>query len=200
MKKIPNEIDNPIDNILIELADQICPFLYKTGHTPNVITTYSLITGFLSAYSLYQGNLWLFVVFYILSYFFDCVDGHFARKYDMITDFGDAYDHFKDIFVFLLIIYVVYVKCGKNVTFNVFLFLFVFLYMATWHFSCQEQNCDEKFKGKSDTYTPSFRFMCKNKENIRWTRFFGMGTFIFIFMMVVVYVCGKCKGKNKGCK
>jgi phosphatidylglycerophosphate synthase len=197
MKKIPDEIDNPIDNVLIGLADDLCPFLKKTGHTPNIITTYSLITGFLSAYFLYKSNLVLFVVFYTLSYFFDCVDGHFARKYDMITDFGDAYDHFKDIFIFLLIIYVVYAKCGKKVTFNVFLFIFFFLYLAVWHFSCQEQNCEEQFKGKSDTYTPSFKFMCKNKESIKWTRYFGMGTFVFIFMMVVVYVCGReCNAKK----
>ena len=102
MKKIPDNIDNPIDNILIKGADAVCPFLYRTGHTPNLITTYSLFTGVLSAYFLTKGCSYLFMIFYALSYFLDCVDGHFARKYDMTTDFGDAYDHFKDFFVFFL--------------------------------------------------------------------------------------------------
>ena len=197
MKKIPNEIDNPIDNVLIEGADRLCPVLYQTGHTPNIITTYSLITGLLSAYFLYHGKLWLFVLFYTLSYFFDCVDGHFARKYDMITDFGDAYDHFKDIFVFLIIVYIVFKKCRNRLTFGVFIFVFAFLYLAIFHFSCQQQNCDDKFKGKSDTYTPSFHFMCKDRKNIHWTRYFGMGTFMFVFMMAVVYICRCDRQCNK---
>ena len=29
MKKIPNEIDNPLDNILIEIADRLCPYFYS---------------------------------------------------------------------------------------------------------------------------------------------------------------------------
>lgn len=44
MRKIPDNMDSPIDNGMIALADALCPFFKSTGHTPNMITTYSLIT------------------------------------------------------------------------------------------------------------------------------------------------------------
>ena len=53
MKKIPNEIDNPIDNVLIHLSDLLCPLFKRTGHTPNMITTYSLIFGLVSVFCVY---------------------------------------------------------------------------------------------------------------------------------------------------
>ena len=32
-----------------------------------------------------------------VGYFFDCMDGHFARKYNMVTEFGDMYDYITDL-------------------------------------------------------------------------------------------------------
>jgi len=183
MKKIPDEIDNPIDNILISLSDKLCPFLYETGHTPNMITTYSLITGLLSCYFLYHHNISLFCIFYLLSYFFDCVDGHFARKYEMTSDIGDMYDHIKDISIVALIIYIVCCNCGKITLTHITVFV-VALVMMSIHFSCQEMNCDDKFNGKNNSFIPSGAF-CGDKDNIMWTRFFGCGTFQIVFIVLV---------------
>ena len=73
MRKIKKEFENPIDNIIIDMAEKITPFLYETGHTPNIITTYSLIFGLLSVYYLNKNNITMFILFYIISYFFDCI-------------------------------------------------------------------------------------------------------------------------------
>jgi len=191
MKKIPDEIDNPIDNILISLSDKLCPFLYETGHTPNMITTYSLITGLLSCYFLYHHHISLFCIFYLLSYFFDCVDGHFARKYEMTSDIGDMYDHIKDISIVALIIYIVYRNCGKITITHITVFIVAFVMMSI-HFSCQEMNCNDKFNGKNNSYLPSSA-ICGDKDNIIWTRFFGCGTFQLVFIVLVSSICGKCK-------
>jgi phosphatidylglycerophosphate synthase len=107
MRKIPCDLENPIDNVLYDLSDWMCPFFYKTGHTPNMITTYSLITGVLSCYFLWKGHILLFGIFYAISFFFDCMDGHFARKYNMTSKFGDMYDHIKDNIVALSILFVI---------------------------------------------------------------------------------------------
>ena len=41
----------------------------------------------------------------MLGYYFDCIDGPMARKYNMVTVFGDYYDHGTDIICFTLVNY-----------------------------------------------------------------------------------------------
>jgi phosphatidylglycerophosphate synthase len=60
----------------------------NSGHTPNDITTYSFLCGLLSLGLLWHGHVWGFVVLYVLSYVFDCMDGQLARAYNMVTRFG----------------------------------------------------------------------------------------------------------------
>jgi hypothetical protein len=71
----------------------VCPFFKKIGFTPNGITTLSLIFGIASAYYLYKGKIYMFALLYTISYFFDVMDGHFARKYKMVSKGGDYYDN-----------------------------------------------------------------------------------------------------------
>lgn len=44
----------------------------------------------------------------IVSYFFDCADGHMARKYNMTSKFGDYYVHISDIVKITLVLYSLY--------------------------------------------------------------------------------------------
>jgi phosphatidylglycerophosphate synthase len=188
MKKIPDEIDNPLDNILISIADSLCPFFYKTGHTPNMLTTYSLIFGLLSCYYLNKKQIVLFGLFYFISYFFDCIDGHYARKYNMTTKFGDMYDHVKDMTIVALIIYISFKNSTHNINMSKIVTLIVsFLLMAT-HLSCQELNCNSEFNGVDNDFLPKSKFLCPHKHNIKWTRFFGCGTFTVLFIFVIAHI------------
>ena len=65
-KKIPDNLDDPIDNIMYKLCEQLSPYFKNTNHTPNMITTYSLVFGLLACYSLYESNIPVFILFYIL--------------------------------------------------------------------------------------------------------------------------------------
>lgn len=56
MRKIPEEAENPIDNVLISFSDYLCPFFKKMNFIPNGITTLSLFFGLLSIYYLYYGK------------------------------------------------------------------------------------------------------------------------------------------------
>lgn len=188
MKKIPNHIDNPIDNILIGICEYICEFFHKTGHTPNMITTYSLIFGLLSCYFINQKKLLLFSVFYFLSYFFDCLDGHYARKYDMATDLGDMYDHAKDALVLILVLYITYKNSYHNINGLIIIVIFLSIFLSLVHLSCQENNCDDKFKDKNNGYFHLFMSLCGKKENIYWTRYFGTGTLTTILILLICYI------------
>ena len=188
MKKLPDYMDNPVDTYLVNLFDNHSEFFKKTGHTPNILTTYSLIFGLLSCYFLNIKRIILFSIFYSISYFFDCADGHFARKYSMTSKFGDIYDHTKDILVGLLVLYITFKNSSHNITPFTIVLLIIFIFLAVFHISCQENNCDDKFKDKDNGSLKLVNSLCRKKENIKWSRFFGTGTFNVFFIILIAYI------------
>ena len=85
MRKIERMYENPIDNILIDLADIASPYAYYIGLTPNILTTISIGFIGLTTYLLLRSNFIYASVFYMIAYFFDCMDGFFARKYKLYS-------------------------------------------------------------------------------------------------------------------
>lgn len=184
MKKIPDEIDNPIDNVLIKFGDYLCPLFKKTGHTPNMITTYSLITGLLSVIFLYKGYPIAFAIFYAISYFFDCMDGHFARKYKMTSRGGDLYDHIKDISVYILLIFVVFIKYKKAVRWMDVIILVLSLCLCMVHIGCQQKYLEKDF----DETLDASKCLCPNTKLMPYTRWVGMGTFMIVTIGVILSI------------
>lgn len=186
MRKIPAKYENPLDHILISIADKICPTFKKFGFTPNMITTLSLIFGLFAIVFLWKGYLVLFIVFYIISYFFDCLDGHYARKYNMVTKLGDCYDHLKDIIIAILSLVIIYIKAknkhnSKLIAIILAIFI-VFTFMGYVHLGCQEKYY-EKTEGKNESCTLSpGKLLCPGNpnENLPYTRWFGMGTWVLV--------------------
>jgi phosphatidylglycerophosphate synthase len=198
MRKIPGELENPIDNVLYELSNWMCPFFYKTGHTPNMITTYSLITGVLSCYFLWKGHILLFGIFYAISFFFDCMDGHFARKYNMTSKFGDMYDHIKDNIVALSILFVIYNKCRKAISIPIIILFLILTYLLAMHMGCQQKYCTKDDENPDDSkFLNTTRSLCPNKDMIKWTRFFGAGTYTLFSILIISYIC---YNRSENCK
>ena len=113
MRKIPGKLDNFIDDTLITIIDTIQPYFYKLGFIPNTLTTISLICWLFALYFFINDGVYYTlyaVLFMILSYFFDCFDGHFARSYNMVTKFGDYYDHISDVSKVILLIYFILIN------------------------------------------------------------------------------------------
>lgn len=88
------------------------PVLHATGHTPNLVTLYSLLCGCAAAGALWLERPGTFVVLYILSYVLDCMDGALARRYNMTSPFGDWFDHLSDWVVLGLVLAVVWHRRG----------------------------------------------------------------------------------------
>ena len=196
MRKIPKHYDNPLDNVLIDCADSLCPYFHKLGFTPNGITTISLIFALLAAWALWKGYIWLFAILYAMSYFFDCMDGHYARKYKMVTKFGDIYDHAKDISAGLLLMGILYYRnkdrCNWNVWISVIVVFILFTGLGFTHLGCQE-----KIYGKNQSGTLNMgKMLCPGgTKQIRWTRYAGMGTWTIVFIILVIVI-----EKTKVCK
>jgi len=184
-KKIPDNLDDPIDVLMYKLCDKLSPFFKKTGHTPNMITTYSLITGLLSCYAIYKNNIALFIPLFIISYFFDCFDGFFARKYKMVSKFGDYYDHIKDASVYVILILVLFYKYYSKITvINVLIMIILFALLSS-HMGCQQRYYKQNNKDVEGETLDFYQKMCRNQDDLKYTRFFGPGMMtIFVTLMV----------------
>jgi phosphatidylglycerophosphate synthase len=173
MRKIPKEMENPIDNILINIADTTSPFHKNLGATPNILTTISLILTIISAIFIHLNYYKLAAIFYFISYYYDCMDGFFARKYNMVTEFGDYYDHITDALKILVIGGVVFYKIKSKIVGPTIFFGILWLIMNV-HMGCQEEYYNSE-KSKSLAILKNFCFGSPN-EMMQYTKFFGVGT------------------------
>ena len=97
MRKLPSALENPVDNVLIDLAEAVSPWLRRAGQTPNMLTTYSVMSGGVALWALWNDNIAAFATCWAMRVFWDTADGSFARSYGMETRLGDAYDHANDV-------------------------------------------------------------------------------------------------------
>lgn len=189
MRKLPSYYENPFDNILINICDYLCPYFHKLGFTPNMLTTISLLFCGVTIILLLKSYFNLAAAFFIISYFFDCMDGHFARKYNQVTKFGDYYDHITDGIKMISVIYTLYYINSNIMTFLIIPMIILFI-LQSIHMSCQE-----KYYNKYDSII-SFSTLCPNNKkynSLNITRFFGCGTIMLFYTFIIIYygICNK---------
>jgi len=188
MRKIPEKYENPFDNILINIAEMSNNFFHKQNFTANDLTTLSLLFSIWSTFNLYKGKYGLSAILYLVSYYFDCMDGNYARKYKMESKFGDLYDHFSD-FIKTIFLFITMYQTNKNKFWKLFPIILFLLFLTFVHMSCQEVYYDKN-------NSPSLylvKLLCPaNKNNVdkflKITRYVGVGTFnLFIFYILLTY-------------
>jgi phosphatidylglycerophosphate synthase len=188
--KLSDDQENPFDNILIYIAHYVKSYFKLLNLTANDITTLSLIFGIIAVVMLYKNNYILTCIFYLISYFFDILDGIYAREYNMVSEFGDYYDHIKDVSVNILYFSVLFYKFEKPKNFKPLLVLVISLsfLLMSMNLGCQEK-IYHKDDDKKDSLS-SLKHLCfKNPEvMIKYTRFFGCGTFIII-TIITTLIC-----------
>lgn len=186
-RKLSEEHENPIDNIVYIIVELLDPIFYQLNFTPNMITTLSLFTGLLAAYYLYHNNC-ISILLYSISYILDCSDGYFARKYKMTSKFGDYYDHISDITKGCIIFYIIYTKIkNKNILIIIILLSVCLMY---YHMSLQELIYDKKEDSSSLNLLNNNVKL--NKNNIYWSRYFGCGTFNLVTVIFMYLSIKKC--------
>ena len=190
MRKIQDKYENPIDNIFLLISEQLCPIFHSLNFNANGITTLSLIFGLISLYYLYNGKLVMFMISYIISYFFDCMDGHYARKYDCVTKFGDYYDHIKDILIVFGIITTVFLRYKltvKTMVITIIIISILTILMFS-HLGCQEILYSNEHESPS---LEGMKKLCPDDKgkSIEYTRYFGCGTFVILIVIIVYIIC-----------
>lgn len=191
--KLDTRDENPLDQLLINLAERVSGLFKKAGATPNFITTLSIISGGLAIRAVANGGeKTSFAGWALLSYFFDCLDGHFARKYNMCSKFGDYYDHLSDWLYYGALFYVAFVVRGLNSVYRrSALLIFGALALAalgmTVHFGCQEAIYSATGRTEEAPTIGIFRKLCPQPTKlIRFTRWLGCGTFTALVIATVV--------------
>jgi hypothetical protein len=202
MRKIHLKYENPIDDILLNVCEILCPHYKNLNFTPNGITTLSLIFGILSVMALFYKNMGQFLIFYYLSYFYDCLDGHYARKYNMVTKFGDLYDHFKDNSISLLIGYILFFTHKVKLNTFVFILLGGLLVGTGIHLGLQQSLYNHTCKNKDKEHIAEsldnlskinhFFGIGKTKKDVKkyiqYSKYLGCGTVQFIIPIVILYL------------
>ena len=194
-RKIAPHHENPLDNMLIDLADITNPVFRALHMTPNHITVLSGVFGVACVLAILLEHWVLAGWFYFVSYFFDVADGNYARTYNMVTQFGDLLDHAKDAIVVLGVIWAVWhaesVSWEYKVTFFALQALF-YLCMSV-HLGCQEHVYEKRRLREADqsdkmvvSESPTlskFKCLCGHAPPdylILWTRWVGCGTYTAI--------------------
>ncbi len=190
MRKLPTEYENPFDNYLLDVCDITIPQFYKMGMVPNTVTTLSNITCILVIILLLNAKYYWAAFFLVLSYFFDCADGHMARTYKLTSVFGDYYDHVSDVTkVTLVLITLFYINPQK---FNQILPVLIVIFVGVAiHMGCQEL----VYKSKESGSLAPLKNLCPVepedetmlKKVIKSTRFFGCGTVYATLALCVIY-------------
>ena len=203
VNKLPYDYECPIDVWLLKFIDTHLDVYYNLGFTPNMITTLSILLGILAAYMIKRGKFHSAAFLVLISYYFDCVDGKLARKHNMVTVFGDYYDHFGDMFKFIVILYALF-NCQVDTNYqhlNFIGILFGISIILCIHLGYQERIYNNNNNNNNDSpflfLFKLFTIFDKNPERtICYTKYFGCGTLILSFILIII-LWDKCNGECK---
>jgi hypothetical protein len=187
VNKLEEHHENIFDIYICKSIDEHLHIYRQFGLTPNMVTTLSLITGISSAYMIQKKNYKIAGLLFFIAYYFDCVDGKLARKYNMISKFGDYYDHISDIIKFLLIMYVLY-KDNYTRFKNFAIIIVLLVILCMFHLGCQQGIYNDTRK---QSESPTLDVLKPSKEssliNIHNTKYFGCGTFYIIVSIIIFF-------------
>ena len=190
VNKLEDHYECPIDIIIFKFIDKHLHIFYKLGLTPNMVTTLSIIFGLLSAFQIIQNRLWLAAIFWLIAYYLDCVDGKLARKYNMVSKFGDLYDHIGDLLKFVAVLTALFYsnKNGTSVRQWIYLTIMLFLgILQVIHMGYQESIYNKK---DESPYLNVIRSLFVNDEKakniIQYTKHFGCGTWFICFAILII--------------
>jgi hypothetical protein len=194
-RKIPSNIENPFDTILISLCDKLVDFCNNLSITPNSITIFRIILAIFIFINMFTTSDIVFpVIGTLIFYFLDCLDGHLARSTDQVTVLGDYLDHIADVtFLIIITIYIIIKKFpGKKIISTL---LIILLYLMLVHMGLQQKNYKNLKEEEMGCNFDQFETLDNlnylhnlGPGHICWTRFFGCGTLILSVLFTIFWI------------
>jgi len=189
--KIPSNLDNPFDSLMMYLGHNSLPMLKYLNFTPNALT---LTGGMFMIFSISFILTYRFThaaLFYAIAYWFDCVDGQYARHYGLTSKGGEKLDHFVDAVRNILTcisIYIIKITTFKKIVFAMFYAFFTltnaYATNCTQNYYFMNSKTNDKYHMK-DQMT-----FCKHQpgQQLKYVRFFGSGTKILFIIIFLLYL------------
>ena len=179
MRKILPEYENPIDCFLLDVCDQLLPTFHSLHFTPNMLTFCGLLCRLWAIWALFTKHTVFFLIGGFLGYLFDCLDGHYARTYNMTSKVGDLFDHASDILFNVVVLGYIFTSKNKY-KWPILAGLGVLLILTFVHLGCQQ-----RLYNKSGESLDNLKCFCPDDDWIHWTKYFGSGTFTTVTLMTV---------------
>ena len=190
-RKLPENLENPIDNFIINNGKFLYPLYKKLHFTPISLTTISLIFSLISTYFFYKGQYVLSSLLYFISYSYDAFDGNYAREYQMVTSFGDLYDHIKDLVcgIIFAIVFYKYNRLSFSLITLSSILLAIFLILGCVNLGYQEIYVSKNDAKNSSNYLSILKVLGNNefvKKNIKILKYFGIGSFNVLVSFIIL--------------
>jgi phosphatidylserine synthase len=179
--KLGKENESKLNLLIYSIVEEIVPIFRKLNFTPNDITTLSIIFCYLSYTNLKKKKL-SSITYYILYVILDYADGYMARMYNMGSDFGDMYDHARDVTFNIFLFSVIY----KNIYLSSLFIIGVLISLVS--IGCQEiqfeNKCDDTY---NNTLSILKNYCMKSKLFDIVEKYTGNGT-TYVFTVAAMYV------------
>ena len=177
-----------LDYLVSKEIIKTLPFWKNLNVTPNILTTFGLISSVTCLYALINRKTFLAIIMLCLRWYFDYADGLMARKYKMVTVFGDYYDHITDIIFTLGFIFVILLsKYPKksNLKFVLIGLILFFYSMFVFNYSAVELEFFKK--NKKETMLSKLRHFAPN--NIELFKYFDNSVLYLSMIIVIILFC-----------
>ena len=186
VNKLAPQCESIIDNQILNFIDTHIHIYRKLKFTPNILTTLSLIFGLLTAYLITKEWFKVASLMYLISYYFDCADGKFARRYNMVTLFGDYYDHVSDTIKAIIILIALYITNKPRFS-KWFILIIILTVLTSYHMGLQQSIYNDAVGKKESPTLDILKPHINKKYMIKHTRIFGPGTFNVIFCLIIFF-------------
>lgn len=190
--KVSPQLINPLEMLLLEVfVIPSKPYFKQMNLHPNHLTFLSFLFGIIGAYLVYKSRFLWASLFLFLAYLFDCIDGNYARTYDMVTDFGDFFDHSTDIIQMVLLYIAVFLN--KDLTKNNKI-AFAIVIGILLLFMCVDFGCQEKIYNTKESPSLSIlRTFCIGDVNntIHYVKYSSCATVYLVIIFFMFYFAVK---------
>ena len=170
--KLPRNLENPLDDLLMVLVEPLLQPLRDAGATPNIITALSALSAAASIHFCFRGRPLNASLLWVLGYVLDIMDGFMARRFSMETRFGCLFDHITDTAAFAGLLAFI-ASSLMHSPHKVFWPLAVELLLicgSVYHMHCQEKGSPHlAISGISGC-------ACADKRHLAHSRWVGTGT------------------------
>lgn len=177
-----------LDYLVSKEIIKTLPFWKNLNVTPNILTTFGLISSITCLYALINRKTFLAIIMLCLRWYFDYADGLMARKYKMVTVIGDYYDHITDIVftlgLFSVILLSKYPK-KSNLKKILVVILLSFYFMFSLNYSAIELELFKK--NKKETMLSKLRHFAPN--NVDFFKYFDNSVLYLSVILVIFLFC-----------